>query len=362
MAKTYQDFYNQYVGKRIDYDGSYGVQCVDGFKVFCSWAGIPVKTTGTGYADGYWYNRNSSGYSKYFDFVSRSELKNGDWVMWARGSGSHPHSHIAMYYNGKEFGENQGSNREFRLITGHFGDALGGFRWKEWSKAEQQQSQKTEEKKTSQTESAKSGEATSIKTTDKLPEGETEETTTETVQRRTTIESVNSGKDYIENAAGIELFGRIVKTVEWNDVTVPANLKAKAETALASAVNMAFQLEVDAVDASLLDFKKQPFKLGEMILTDSPPHGLGTMVVLSKRQMPLDKPQDAHYTFGTTFTAMTEQQVAQKREAFRVANEIRQINVSVNEVTEEKQTEIDPQDRINISVDWVEVYDKEEGS
>lgn len=347
MAKTPEAFYKAYVGKRIDQDGSYGVQCVDGFKVFCVWAGIPPKPTGNGWADGYWYNRNSSGYSKYFTFVTgSSNFKNGDWVMWARGSRSHPKSHIAMYYNGKEFGENQGSNREFRLINGHFGDALGAFRWKGWQA----------ETKTSQKSTSAVQESTQVRIDTKYNDAvaKTEEKT-ETLHKRVDITSVNAGKDYLESKEGIALFGRISRCVVWDNVTLPKNLKTKAQKALEDAVSMAVTLEVEAVDASLLRFDIQRLRLGDLVEIVSPPHGLDTMLVLSKMSIPLDKPQDANYTLGASFSAMTERQVEEKREAYRVTDAVRQMNVTVNDVTLEKAEEDVQQDKTNVSVDWIEV-------
>ena len=130
MAKTPQAFYNEYNGKVVDYDGAYGAQCVDGFKVFCKWAGIPVKATPNNWADGYWYSRDKLGFSQYFEYVVNKQYRNGDWVIWARNSVSHPSSHIAMWYQGKEFGENQGGNRGFCLKSTNFNDALGALRWK----------------------------------------------------------------------------------------------------------------------------------------------------------------------------------------------------------------------------------------
>lgn len=133
MSKTPDDFYKTYLGKAIDYDKGYGVQCVDGFRVFCQWAFGTSWPTGNGWADGYWYNREK--YSKYFTFVSAKDLKNGDWVIWARGSKSHPSSHIAMYYNHQSFGQNQHDNKYgagFSLHPANFADALGGLRWRGW--------------------------------------------------------------------------------------------------------------------------------------------------------------------------------------------------------------------------------------
>lgn len=130
MSKTANEFVKQYNGKAIDYDHAYGVQCVDGFRAFCQWAFGKSWSTGNGWADGYWYNR--SRYSNYFIEVDKNHIHEGDWVIWARGSKSHPSSHIAMYHNGMEFGQNQGGNRSFCLKKTDFSDCLGGLRWIAW--------------------------------------------------------------------------------------------------------------------------------------------------------------------------------------------------------------------------------------
>lgn len=132
MSKTANDFVNTYNGKVIDFDGAYGAQCVDGFRVFCNWAFGTSFPTGNGWADGYWYNRAK--YTQWFEIVTNKQFQNGDWIIWARGSKSHPSSHIAMYFNGKEFGENQGGNRGFCLKDTNFADALGALRWKGFPK------------------------------------------------------------------------------------------------------------------------------------------------------------------------------------------------------------------------------------
>lgn len=134
MSKTPLDFYQQYNGQTIDYDKAYGAQCVDGFRVFCSWAGIPSFATPNNWADGYWIYRDRLGYNAYFDYIyDYHEFKDGDWVIWGRVS-SHPSTHIAMYYQGMEFGENQDKTfKGFKLKGTIFTDAHGALRWKGWT-------------------------------------------------------------------------------------------------------------------------------------------------------------------------------------------------------------------------------------
>lgn len=135
MVMTPKQFVEKYNGRGIDWDGAYGIQCVDAFKLCCQLLGIPVKATPNNWADGYWLYRNQLGFDKYFDYVTGSQnFKNGDWVIWKQKSASHPSSHIAMYYNGKEFGQNQGGNRYFNLKATNFTDALGALRPKVWAK------------------------------------------------------------------------------------------------------------------------------------------------------------------------------------------------------------------------------------
>lgn len=130
--KTAQAFINQYSGTVVDYDGVYGAQCVDAYKIFCAWLGVPVYPTKTGWADGYWTYRAQ--YAKYVTFITDpTKFKAGDWLFWARGS-SCPLSHVGMLvsYNGtgyaNVFSENQGGNGGFRTVKLKL-DVLGAFRF-----------------------------------------------------------------------------------------------------------------------------------------------------------------------------------------------------------------------------------------
>lgn len=135
MAKTAQAFINQYNRTTVDYDGAYGAQCVDAFKIFCAWLGVPVKATGTGWADGYWYNRNTDGYAKHCKFITNvNELQAGDWLFWAHGS-SCASSHVGMFVNyagngyANVFSENQQKNFKGFCTVKLKLDILGAFRF-----------------------------------------------------------------------------------------------------------------------------------------------------------------------------------------------------------------------------------------
>ena len=141
--RTPNSFVQEYTGKAIDDDGAYGVQCVDGFRIGCKYLGIPVMSTPNNLADGYWTGLNANGLpnkailqwiATYFDKIrDHTQFKNGDWVVWGKNSPSHPSSHVAMYYDGYQFGERQGGDRSFCLTKTTFSDALGALRPKVWT-------------------------------------------------------------------------------------------------------------------------------------------------------------------------------------------------------------------------------------
>lgn len=130
MSETAREFYEKYLGRVIDYDGACDVQCVDGARCWMDYflgSSIPC---GGGWAEGYWTKDQSWFLSKGCLLITdASALRDGDLVVWPiNPKGSHKKSHVAMFYQGKEFGQNQGGNRGFCLKATDFSDMLGAYR------------------------------------------------------------------------------------------------------------------------------------------------------------------------------------------------------------------------------------------
>lgn len=127
---------------------------------------------------------------------------------------------------------------------------------------------------------------------------------------RVTIESVNDGKDYIQDDNAISIFGKIVKTQKWDNVSQPENLLYKAHEYLESGVQMATTLTMKAVDLHLLDVNVESIKLGDYCRVVSIPHGIDRLFQCSKVQVDLTNPQNSIYTFGLNLKSMTDQQLS----------------------------------------------------
>lgn len=131
-AEFMKAFTNNYLGRGIDFDGAYGVQCVDGAKIGMMLLGCQSPpSTGTGNATGYWYNRRSLPWisTEMVEVTSASDLQVGDMVIFSTPT---PTGHVAWYAgDGKIFGQNQDGNNDafsFRDISGW--TFLGGLRFK----------------------------------------------------------------------------------------------------------------------------------------------------------------------------------------------------------------------------------------
>ena len=118
---------------------------------------------------------------------------------------------------------------------------------------------------------------------------------------RLTIDSVNNGKDYLENATGISLFGKIEKTQVWDDITTPEALKKNGEEMLESGANTATTITIKAVDLHMTDDSIAAFILGDLVRVVSAPHNLDTQFQITKIEYDITSPDQTVYTFSSDF-------------------------------------------------------------
>ena len=126
-----------------------------------------------------------------------------------------------------------------------------------------------------------------------------EESTIEALEERLTIASVNGGCDFVSNPAAISNYGWIYKTVTFDDVTVPANLKRKGEEYLSDVQFENLVLDCTAVDLNNLDVDIQRIKILDMVRVVSEPHGLNRLFPVTKLSISLDNPEKDKITLGS---------------------------------------------------------------
>lgn len=105
------------------FNEGYGLQCVAGFKQFMFSLSGRVVATRTGGASGY---ANQVGEIQALGFTwhaGQAGMKDGDWAIFGGGQ----YGHVAMYYQGNFFGQNQGSGNIYVGNAFNLMD-LGGYR------------------------------------------------------------------------------------------------------------------------------------------------------------------------------------------------------------------------------------------
>lgn len=112
-----------------DIDNSFGVQCVDLFKIFCNDLWNTFTACPSGFADSYYTMYDSEDFIReHFQKIGGTDFQNGDWVVFPTGSAVAPDSHICMYIDGKALGCNQAGVSECTLINIDFSQAMGALR------------------------------------------------------------------------------------------------------------------------------------------------------------------------------------------------------------------------------------------
>ncbi len=125
--------------------------------------------------------------------------------------------------------------------------------------------------------------------------------------KRLTIESVNDGLDYIEDAEAKAQYGFIVKTVIFDDVTEPRNLLTKGKAHLAGLVKDLESIELTAADMAATGQDITSFHLGTWVDTESYPHGINQRFLVSKLSIKLLDPGANKMTLGGVVKTFTQQ-------------------------------------------------------
>ena len=124
--------------------------------------------------------------------------------------------------------------------------------------------------------------------------------------KRLTIETVNDGADFLEDPDAISQFGKIVKSVIFEDVTDPAELKRLGEAQLSDFVKLWETIELSTADMATVDKDITSFHLGTLVDVESVPHGIEQRFLVSKLSLKLHDPAANTMTLGKTIPAFSE--------------------------------------------------------
>lgn len=130
---------------------------------------------------------------------------------------------------------------------------------------------------------------------------------------RVDIKLVNGGKNYLQSDSAIALFGKIQKSVIWEDATNRNTLKANGQRMLNKAVEMAIKITIRAFDLHRINVNTDKIDFGDKVHVVSLPHEISSDFLCSKIVFTLDNLENTEYTFGLDFETMSGSFASYKR-------------------------------------------------
>lgn len=123
------------------------------------------------------------------------------------------------------------------------------------------------------------------------------------------ITSVNDGVNYIYSETGVNLYGKITKTVQYSEVEDATTLKQEAQATLADAIKEATTITISAVDLRMLGVDTDVIGVNCLVNVVSPPHEINSIFECTEITFDLSDLTNNQYTFGSDTTSLTQMEV-----------------------------------------------------
>lgn len=170
---------------------------------------------------------------------------------------------------------------------------------------------------------------------------------------RLTIASVNGGLDCVHDAAAVTQYGWIFGTRTWDAVTDPNNLLTRANTYLATMINLGVSIDLKAIDLSMVDVNIDELSVFEYVQVTSAPHDIDTMALITKLEIDLIQPKNNTVSLGFSYDTFTEKQVASDKaireiqsdystgeEVREIRNEVVILSSNIEQTAQQIRTEV----------------------
>ena len=154
-------------------------------------------------------------------------------------------------------------------------------------------------------------------------------------EERLTIAAANNGSVFLEDAEAIRTYGRIVKTVIHDDITLVENLVRAGYADLEAAKHAVSTFKLRAVDLSLCNVNVDKIRVGDLLGVDSAPHGMDDYIAVSERSYDITAPENDGIVLDKAYKGLVDTQRSES-EALRV--EINETHERVNTVTQKVES------------------------
>lgn len=117
---------------------------------------------------------------------------------------------------------------------------------------------------------------------------------------------IGLSEEFVKDDDAISVFGRIERTVFFDEITSESALRSSATAYLRTGIQSAMTMTLKAVDLHLLDVDIERIRLGDSVRVVSVPHQIDAYFLCTKMMINMAHPQNSVYTFGATQRTISE--------------------------------------------------------
>lgn len=147
---------------------------------------------------------------------------------------------------------------------------------------------------------------------------ETEEGGSGVSEPRLTIESVNNGKDYIDDQALINEFGIIESNMTWDDVNTPSTLLLRGNQFFQSQRAARISYDVSAPNMNLIDASFEEFEVDDYYPIDNPVFAINEPIQVIGKDIDINNPQMSKLQIGDKYRTLSEYQAQANKQMLTV--------------------------------------------
>lgn len=135
-----------------------------------------------------------------------------------------------------------------------------------------------------------------------------DETAVDASQARLTIDSVNGGVDYMDDAAMMAEFGVIEGSIVFDEINTPSILKLRGEQFFQAQRAARVSYSVNALDLSLIDTTFETFEVDNWHPIQNPVLAIDEPVQIIGKKIDINEPQKSSLTIGDKYRTLSQYQ------------------------------------------------------
>jgi hypothetical protein len=154
----------------------------------------------------------------------------------------------------------------------------------------------------------------------------------------------------VYDQAAVDVYGWVYETVEFSDVTLPSNLKTKAETYLSEAIKTPVTVELKAIDKSMSDVNFDELNYFEYVEIKSAIHDIDDYYLIKKLSIDMENPSNNTIVVGAEYRVFTDQKISTDNKINEIVNTIESNRDRWQNVTEDSYPNVKPEIPTGFSV------------